>query len=440
MKRLMKMLVALLAVLTMLGATAAYARQDNKGLINKQEAKTNRLEKLRGYEKHLKNFITIDGEKIRVRDQHVNFDVAPVIKEGRTLIPVRAITEAMGGDVLWDAEHGIATIIKWDGSLRIDFFLDNVKFVEEDDDEFFVDEGKMYFLYQGKRYFVDEELMADASNTEGYHVLAGTIAVYERIEGAWIYKEDLNKADVLPGLINGRTFVPLRFISETFGMKVGWNPDTGQITIDDEIKLPHLVEKSVTYYTEAEVPEFTPITVITGDYEFMSINGVGVSNYEVDELAVADPTTQASLVIRLKEAYIKTLAEEETELTLNFENADGPEEREFKIKLKYNDIEDIELPHLLLNRVTYDRDGAIPDYTMIPVITGDFEFISIDGVGVTNYEVDELAVTDPTTQASLIIKLKKDFVEDLEEDTNRLTFNFYDGIEMAKKKFTILFE
>jgi len=37
--------------------------------------------------------------------------------------------------------------------------------------------------------------------------------------------------DVAPVIQNGRTFVPVRFISETMGFKVDWNSDTKRITI-----------------------------------------------------------------------------------------------------------------------------------------------------------------------------------------------------------------
>ena len=37
--------------------------------------------------------------------------------------------------------------------------------------------------------------------------------------------------DVAPVIINGRTFVPIRFIMETFGAKVDWDPFTREIII-----------------------------------------------------------------------------------------------------------------------------------------------------------------------------------------------------------------
>jgi branched-chain amino acid transport system substrate-binding protein len=38
-------------------------------------------------------------------------------------------------------------------------------------------------------------------------------------------------SDVAPEIVNGRTFVPIRIITETFGATVGWNPTLGTVTI-----------------------------------------------------------------------------------------------------------------------------------------------------------------------------------------------------------------
>lgn len=49
--------------------------------------------------------VFVDGEQVA-------FDQAPVIENGRTLVPVRAIAEKLGADVSWDEATRTATIIK----------------------------------------------------------------------------------------------------------------------------------------------------------------------------------------------------------------------------------------------------------------------------------------------------------------------------------------
>lgn len=53
------------------------------------------------------------GSKIAyVNDKKVELDVEPIIKDGRTLVPVRFIAESLGCDVEWDALTETVTIIK----------------------------------------------------------------------------------------------------------------------------------------------------------------------------------------------------------------------------------------------------------------------------------------------------------------------------------------
>ena len=56
--------------------------------------------------------ITYDGKKI-------NSDVAPYIKNDRTLAPIRAILEALGMEVEWDGETKTAIAVKGDISIKI---------------------------------------------------------------------------------------------------------------------------------------------------------------------------------------------------------------------------------------------------------------------------------------------------------------------------------
>ena len=75
------------------------------------------------------------------------------------------------------------------------------------------------------------------SSAFGYHNCvfadAGDVGIY--IDGATVYFPD-----VKPYISNDRTFVPVRFISEQLGASVSWNNDTGEVIInrgDDSIKL-----------------------------------------------------------------------------------------------------------------------------------------------------------------------------------------------------------
>ena len=104
-------------------------------------------------------------------------DSPPIIKNGRTLVPIRAIVESLGGTVTWSEVAKKVTV-----SL----------------------EGMNIELWLGK----------NTAKTNGVGV---------RIDPA--------NSKVVPEIINGRTMLPLRFISESFGCSISWEGTTKIITI-----------------------------------------------------------------------------------------------------------------------------------------------------------------------------------------------------------------
>lgn len=100
--------------------------------------------------------IVFDGKKM-------HFDVEPVIRNNRTLVPFRAIFEALGADVSWDGNTSTATAIKGDKTIIIKA-NDNVAYVN----------GEPHIL------------------------------------------------DVAPEIVSGRNMVPIRFISETMNCAVDY--------------------------------------------------------------------------------------------------------------------------------------------------------------------------------------------------------------------------
>jgi hypothetical protein len=145
-------------------------------------------------DEHLDKVTVIDGKRVKVKGNHVKFDVPPVIKEGRTLIPVRAITEGLGAKVEWDAETSTITITKGDAVIVL---------------------------------------------------VLGSNEVY--VNG------DLVIIDVPAGLINNRTFVPIRFIAQTLGEKVKYNEENGEIEIGDGVEVDEAVEAEAEVGAELEV-------------------------------------------------------------------------------------------------------------------------------------------------------------------------------------------
>lgn len=110
--------------------------------------------------------LELDGETIVT-------DVAPLIENERTLIPYRALLEAMGGEVSWNQEAQMASATL--GSQKVQVTIDN---------------------------------------TTGF--VNGGIQVM----------------DVPPRIVNNRTLIPLRFVLENLNCSVDWNPDTRTVLIN----------------------------------------------------------------------------------------------------------------------------------------------------------------------------------------------------------------
>ena len=102
----------------------------------------------------------------------VGFDQKPIIENGRTLVPLRAIFEKIGATVEWNGDTQTVTAIKDDVSISLTI-----------------------------------------DNTTAYKN-GQTITL-----------------DVPAKIINGRTLVPVRFVADCFGVDVQWNGDIQRVIL-----------------------------------------------------------------------------------------------------------------------------------------------------------------------------------------------------------------
>lgn len=110
--------------------------------------------------------------KVVLNGKPLVFDVQPAVVKGRTMVPMRAIFEELGAIVNWDGDNEIVTAVK------------------------------------------------------GMDVVKAAIGD-ENIQINGDYKE----MDIAPFVENGRTLVPVRFISEAFGCDVVWDGATNTVNI-----------------------------------------------------------------------------------------------------------------------------------------------------------------------------------------------------------------
>ncbi len=125
----------------------------------------------------LQSFAASSNIQVYVNGQVLVTDVAPVIDSGRTLAPMRSIFEAVGAEVTWHLEE--SKVVAQRGSTSIQLTIGNTR-----------------------------------AFSNGEEVIL----------------------DVPPKIVNGRTLVPLRFVSEALSMDVYWNDYANIILINDGLQ------------------------------------------------------------------------------------------------------------------------------------------------------------------------------------------------------------
>ena len=149
--------------------------------------------------------------RVILNGSEVNFEVKPLLINDRTMIPLRSIFEEVGGTV------------EWLELPYIEFGNGNVETLTRQ---------CVYISVCGHRIRLE---------------IGSNVATVD-------WNDDI-VVDVPPALIDGRTYIPLRFIAESTGAVVGWDGETSTITIDTP--LPDYSPKN--YESFPQVPNFQQI-------------------------------------------------------------------------------------------------------------------------------------------------------------------------------------
>lgn len=121
--------------------------------------------------------LCIGSSIMKVGVVNANLDAPPVIVESRTVVPIRAVAEALGGKVSWDASTRTVTVVLGNVSLRLTI-------------------GRSTALVNGNSVPIDDA-----------------------------------NPKVVPLIMAGRTMLPLRFVAENLGADVQWDGTTQTITV-----------------------------------------------------------------------------------------------------------------------------------------------------------------------------------------------------------------
>ncbi len=122
--------------------------------------------------KERKIVMRIGSQTATIDDKETTLSSPPYIESGRTMVPFRFIAEALDAQVSWDQSEKMVTIVKGDITI---------------------------YLWIGRNYAI--------------------------VHG------DMVNLTAPPVLKNGKTFVPMRFISEALGAKVDWEPLSQTVTV-----------------------------------------------------------------------------------------------------------------------------------------------------------------------------------------------------------------
>lgn len=132
-----------------------------------------------------------NGITVNYEGSMISFDTSPFLENGTTMVPMRAIAEKIGAEVLWSHSSKVATVKRGDDILEIP--------------------------------------------------AGGTIAKRNEKE---------IPLDMPAKVVNGRVFVPLRFVGEQLGLNVVWDKDTQTIALTEKAQAPKKVP--ITQYTSKD--------------------------------------------------------------------------------------------------------------------------------------------------------------------------------------------
>ncbi|MGB9814298.1 MAG: stalk domain-containing protein [Thermovenabulum sp.] len=163
---------------------------------------------------------------VKVNGKQLKFDVPPVIKNGRVLIPLRAVMNGFKADVSYDKDTNTVIIKKGDKVVKID-------------------------LTNNKVYVNDKEV----------------------------------SIDVPAMVINNRTLVPLRFLSEVLGKKVNYDEKTGDVDIEGENEDENEDENAVIENNSSNTTE---------NEQQESINNESTSSQAENQTQTENQTTENS--------------------------------------------------------------------------------------------------------------------------------------------------
>jgi len=173
-----------------------------------------------------------------VNDVNITESSSPIIRNDRLLVPVKFVSEELGGKVSWNSVERTVEITK--GSNEIKLWIDSP-----------------IFEFNGK---------------------------YEM-------------SDVAPIIYNDRTYVPVRLISNLFGVDVSWDGSTRQVRVDDlkSVDYKSFYDMSITNISPGETITTDTIIQVDGKYDYESLKLLLLDPYDMKGFVVASSNNGSAI-------------------------------------------------------------------------------------------------------------------------------------------------
>lgn len=188
--------------------------------------------------------------RLLLNGQDITTIASPIIQNDRTLVPIRFIAEQLGAQVKWNNEDRTVNVVKGNASILLR---------------------------------INSHLVSYESGENG--------------------EKAFSLCDVPPTIINERTYVPLRLVSNALGIGVDWDGATNTILIDSSKKA------DVEPFFDVRISSLTSGQAITGktELQIQLPNGASTKAVEIKYLLLDPNTAKGTVVARgnkLEEKYL----------------------------------------------------------------------------------------------------------------------------------------
>lgn len=169
-------------------------------------------------------FASLTEVNVKLNEHYLASDAPHVIQDGRTFVVARSLVEALGGQIFWDD------------------------------------------VYKKVSIFYGEDLIELYIGSETAYVNGGPYTM-----------------DVAPFINDGRTMIPLRFVSETLGCEVGWDDVSKTASIVREgivVPTEYIADQKpveVSPYTEEDLYWLSKIVTVESGDQSMEM-AIGIAN------------------------------------------------------------------------------------------------------------------------------------------------------------------